>query len=656
MDLQEYLEIITKRKWIILILLIVIPLTTWIKLSLTPSIYEAETKIIIGTSDDQMSVSSIIGGRSGGFNFNRRPNLENEILFIKSKPIIKQVIEKLHLENDKGLPIHPCQIIGNLTLKIIPETSVLSIKFCNRDKTLASAILQTLTDVMIENNLKFQQTKLHSAKNFLISQLDIRKQSLRQAESRLQKYNENNSSFSIPHEMNNCLNQLTALTTEKIKLESEQRSLAEKEGLLNEKIAENANAPFSIIQPWKAELQPISIEKFSMDVQLKGVDSEINSLTQKLKKLAPKEFEFNRLKQELEIENEMYTEFIRSLEQIKLEEASQIPTIRIIEPAETKNRPVYPVPEKTVPIAATIGLILGLLIALVLEYFDNKLRTPKEIEKITGWPRLGVIPIIQEIDGQSGRTESLITLSPKSHVTESFQILRTNIHYSSFDKAIQTMLISSCIMGEGKTTVISNLAIAYARLGKKVVLIDSDMRKPKIHKTFKFENRIGLTNILVDKMPYQNVVHPVTELPNLSIITSGPIPPNPVELLESHSFKELVDTLKQNFDLILFDAPPLTAVTDAAILAHKLDGFMFDIDINVCPRLALKQIYELTKNLKIKVLGYVLNRFDFETRYGYYKSYKYYSYTYEKDDKTAIKTKRKKILDQKNVNDNNEKN
>ena len=653
MDFQEYLEIITKRKWIILIIALIIPLTTFVKLKLTTPIYEASTMIIF-EDQQELGLGDILGEKTS---FGRRPNLSNQIELIRSTPIIKQVIDTLNLKDKADKPLSPYAILKDIDIKSVRNTSIIEIKYKNSDKVSAAKILQSLAETTVINNVVTKKQNLGAAKQFIKNQLLTRQDRLLETETRIMLFDEKNSSFSLKHEITQYLSELSSITTEKIKMESQLRALEEKEKLLQEKILKNSSAPLSLLMPWKNELQPISMVKLALVVQLKSLNDEIYLLTQKLKRMAPKEFQYSRLERELDIENEIYTNFIRNLEKLKLQEAAQVPDMRIIEPAVTKSKPVYPTPGKTIPISFAIGIILGFGVAIALEYFDNRLRTPKEIEKITGWPKLGIIPLIQEIDDTTGRTESLIKLSPKSQVTESFQTLRTNIHYSSFDKEIRTILISSSVPGEGKTTIISNLAIAYARLGKKVLLIDADMRNPKIHKTFSMDNRLGLTNILADKLPYKDIVQNIKELNTLSIITSGPIPPNPVELIESKAFNEFLDELKKDFDLILFDAPPMAAVTDAAVLAHKLDTFLFTTDINVCPRPALKQSFETLSNLKIKVHGYVVNRFIFESRYGYYRygyKYKYYTYSYgqEKDAKGKQHTQKyikkdKKTKDEK---------
>jgi len=207
----------------------------------------------------------------------------------------------------------------------------------------------------------------------------------------------------------------------------------------------------------------------------------------------------------------------------------------------------------------------------------------------------------------------------KSPIAEAYRTLRTNIQFSKADGKLQTIMFTSAGPGEGKSTTIANAAVTLAQSGKQVILIDCDLRKPVQHKIFRKKNR-GLTNILVEEVPVQDFLQD-TEIENLRILTSGPIPPNPSELLGSRRMQELLDYLKTEADYLIIDAPPVIAVTDACVLASKVDGINLVIDSGaIRPEMAQK-----AKDLLIKanghILGVILNRVEIEEEHAYYYYY-----------------------------------
>lgn len=227
---------------------------------------------------------------------------------------------------------------------------------------------------------------------------------------------------------------------------------------------------------------------------------------------------------------------------------------------------------------------------------------------------------------------------PKSPISEAFRTLRTNIKFSSLDKPLKTILITSPIPGAGKSSVSINLALTMAQDKYKVILVDTDLRKPTIHKIFQQDNKTGLTNILVEDKKIKEVIRRLTDVdPNLYFIPSGPIPPNPSELLGSNRMKELLKELQEQADFVIFDSPPVIAVTDALVLATQVDGVVLILDFGKVPREAAKQTKELLEKVKANILGVILNKIDMEKEGQYYPYYYYYYY----GDETKKKKRRK---------------
>ncbi|PET70556.1 capsular biosynthesis protein [Priestia megaterium] len=207
--------------------------------------------------------------------------------------------------------------------------------------------------------------------------------------------------------------------------------------------------------------------------------------------------------------------------------------------------------------------------------------------------------------------------SPKDPVAEQYRTIRTNIQFSNVDQDIKTIVVTSSGAEEGKSTTTSNLATVYAQQGLNVLLIDADLRKPTGHYTFRLENHIGLTNVLTRQSTLAQAVQE-SEIPHLSVLTSGPIPPNPSELLASSQMAELLKEMKEQFDMIIFDTPPILAVADAQILANQVDGTILVVSSGKTEKDAALKSKELLSNAQGKLLGVVLNNRKVEEGNYYY--------------------------------------
>jgi tyrosine-protein kinase Etk/Wzc len=287
-------------------------------------------------------------------------------------------------------------------------------------------------------------------------------------------------------------------------------------------------------------------------------------------------------------------------------------------------------------LGALIGLGLGLGIVFVREYFDNSIKNVEEVEKL-GFNLLGTIPSIDvesaekkrikkwETEGEEIEARLVTHLDPKSPISEAYRTLRTNLAFTRIDNSMKTILVTSAGPKEGKSTTVANLAITLAQLGTKVVLIDSDLRRPVIHSIFGLDKDNGLTNFLMDSVPYDKVLQK-SLLDNLSIVTSGIVPPNPSELLGSKAMEDFIERLKNEFEVILFDSPPIIAVTDAAILCGRVDGVFLVVSAGSTNKDAILRARTLLDNVDARVLGALLNNLEIGSAYGssYYYYYHYY--------------------------------
>lgn len=303
-----------------------------------------------------------------------------------------------------------------------------------------------------------------------------------------------------------------------------------------------------------------------------------------------------------------------------------VENVQVIDKAQIPNRPIKPRPMLNMAIAGVLGIMGGIFLTFLLEFLDNTIKTQGDVEKHLGLPVIGAIPIVKDVE------DKLITLAnPKSPVSEAFRTLRTNIQFSSIDKEIKTIVVTSSSPSEGKSTIVSNFATTIAQSDKKVILIDCDLRKPRVHKTFDLNNLEGLTNILMGDKKLSDVVYIYENLENLNVITSGPIPPNPAELMGSKRMKEFLDEIKEEYDMVILDSPPVGLVTDSAVLSTIADGLILVTAVGQADIEMVKGAKELLNKVNANIIGVVLNKV--QTGMGSYYKYQYYNYYGEDNTK-----------------------
>ncbi len=308
-----------------------------------------------------------------------------------------------------------------------------------------------------------------------------------------------------------------------------------------------------------------------------------------------------------------------NLQQLKYTESLAKNSIDQLNPAIPNMTPVRPQPMRSAMLASLVGLLIAAAVVFLVAFLQDEIHDPEEITRKWGIPVLGMI------SSYNYHQSPLVTLSqPRSPVSEAFRSLRTSLQYSGVDNPLRTLLITSATPSEGKTSISANLATVMAQSERNVMVLDCDLRRPRIHKVFQVSNRIGLSDYFIRTSDRMDGVIKKTENPRVSVITSGSLPPNPSELLNSTRMNEVIDLLSQHFDHIVLDTPPLLAVTDALVLAPRVDGVILVIDPKRSKRAAVKHAIGQLKSVNANLLGVVLNNIKSKnSRYYYNKNYYY---------------------------------
>jgi succinoglycan biosynthesis transport protein ExoP len=295
--------------------------------------------------------------------------------------------------------------------------------------------------------------------------------------------------------------------------------------------------------------------------------------------------------------------------------------LEVIEEAPLPVTPIGSGAMMQVLLAGAIGLILAAGAAFFLEYLDDTIKSPEDMMRTTGLTTLGAI---SRISGENP-SEKLITVRhPKSPISEAYRVLRTNLQFSSLDQSLKSLVITSPNPMEGKSTTMANLGVVTAQAGKSVILVDSDLRRPMLHKIFGLPNKEGLTVALLQDGSMLDGHLQETGIDNLRVLTSGPLPPNPSELLGSQRMQHLVEQLEKEADIVMFDTPPALPVTDAAVLATQADGVLVVADAGKTRRAAARQAVENLRKVGVNLLGFAVNRLPLRGSGGYYYYYQYY--------------------------------
>ena len=369
------------------------------------------------------------------------------------------------------------------------------------------------------------------------------------------------------------------------------------------------------------------VKNSSLNTSISGFQEIVNNYEGKFNQLPKQSIELARLQRKSEALDKLYGLIEEKYQEALINEQSQPGNVLVVDKGRIDNKPAKP----NRLLIVLVGLVLGTGLAfgyiLIRDYFDNTVKTPEDIQRkninVLAW-----IPKIELFSGK-GKVEFIVANQPNSIPSEAFKALRTRVQFSNIDaEQFKTVLITSAAPQEGKTIVSVNLAGSFAQTGKKVLIIDCDLRKPRMHMIFEVNKKPGLVDYLFNQASLNEIIRPSNTIENLNYITAGTIPPNPAEILQSKAMLKFLDDMRSMFDMIILDSPPIVSVTDSEILSRVADGALLVVKADSTEVELMQHAVELIRNERSPFLGVVLNNFVYKSGYGaYYKYYYYYSHT-----------------------------
>ncbi|QCT93969.1 polysaccharide biosynthesis tyrosine autokinase [Caminibacter mediatlanticus TB-2] len=641
----------------------------------TKEVLEKSSPIIIKVFNGENIVLTIKPLNQRQFKLLKYNNIDIDKIFefnntIKLNNIKFEIIKKSPLDLDskyKILNLNKVKVADALKNKVnvsllAQKSSILKVEYSDNIPSRAANFINTLLNVYIQESIQNKTKQANQTLEFIDKQLKIISKKLAESELALENYKKTHKIVDLTTEAQNILMKLNDL-------ETQYNSLKLKENLIKfieDKIKNGSDISIisanilddKVLSELISQLQQLILKKqnllleytekypevVSVNNQIKTINQMILNRIQNLKSviesnkktlenmilnyenmlsnMPQNERKLIDLQRVYQVNEKIYSYLLEKRAATALAKSSIISNNRIIDSALIPNSPYKPKKIRLIIIAIIVGLFIGLAFIYIKELFNDKIRSIEDIEKETDAPIVGTVPHFK-------KTNIILKVfeSPKSSIAEAFRTIRTNIRFLSKDARLIT--VTSTVPNEGKTTLSSNLASIYSLAKKKTVVVNLDMRKPTLHTVFNVPNDVGVSNILSGEVEVDKAIKK-TKFSNLDVITSGPIPPNPGELIQNEEMDKMINYLKNNYDIIIFDTPPVGLVVDAISVLTKADVNLYIFRANYSKKEFIKTLNDLKNNKKIPGLGIVLNDVKDKSVYGYGYGYGYGYYTDKK--------------------------
>jgi len=566
-----------------------------------------------------------------------------------------------------------------------PNASLFQISYRGTKRTLVPDVANAFATSFLDQRRTVKKTEARSTGSFLRDQAAELLTQLNAAEEELQTFREEEQVVALESEAQSQVERLAELETKRTGLVSERDALrnllsgidaASADGrpdyrrlvafptFLENRTIQNLVQALTTAEQQRTELRarwkPTHPGMQALDIEIHGLEDQLGAIGKNymsslsdqlasldavlarfgsdLETIPARELQYARLKRRTELLTDLYSMLETRLKETEISEAVEDPSARVVEPAVVPRRPVAPKPARNLALAGFLGLMAGLGLAFVRAQMDQTIHADDEVDDVLGVPVLSRVPPIEAVAGNGrGRRGGLVThTAGRSLPAESFRALRTNVIYARASRLTREIIVTSPGAKDGKSTTASNLAVTFAQHGRKTLLVDADLRRSVQHAIFGIDRKPGLCDYLGGRVSLEEVVCPSSE-PNLFIVPAGGTPSNPSELLGSPLMTYLIQHSRETYDAVIFDSPPVLAVTDAAVLAGMADGVLLVVRAGRTQRPAAKDAIEELRRVGATLLGVVVNDAEAGGRYGY--RYRYY-YDYYGDAESGTTSER----------------
>jgi capsular exopolysaccharide synthesis family protein len=558
------------------------------------------------------------------------------------------------------------RFLADLTISPIRNSRLVDVRFRSPSAAQSANVANALAKAFIEQHLEFKYTATREASEWLGERLGEQRKQVESTEQALQRYRETTDAISLEDRQNIIVQKLgdlnaavTRAKTERLQKEAAYNQIRAVQNDRNTVDTIPAILSNSFIQQQKSELADLQRQQAQLSDRLgprhpdmvkvglaihnaeTKIQGEIAKVVQSMRNdhqqaLAQEQSLVNALDQQKQealqlnrkgitygvltrdaaMNRQIFDSLMQRTKETGISGELRTSNIRVVDPAETPRGPASPNTRNNLLLAIFGGATLAVGLAFFFEYLDNRIKSPEEVKQHLGLPFLGMVPDLFDKTIEN----PLLNNGVPANFSESFKAIRTNVLLSSADEGARAIMITSTGPGEGKTVVSCNLAVALAQADQRVLLIDADLRKPRVHQMFAQVQAPGLSNVLAGNAKASESVHK-TAVPGLWVIPAGLRPPNPAELLGSKRFKDFLASLGQHFDWIVIDTPPVMAVTDASVVAHLAQSVLFVIGAEMTSRHAAQRALDQLERAKAKFVGAVLNRVDLKHNPYYYSQY-----------------------------------
>jgi len=754
--LYDYLEVLLRRKWVVIIFFVTLVVTVAISTYRMTPIYESIATILI-EEREAWEIPTILTEFTGL----KTSKIQSEIEVIKSRTIAEKVVKKLNYDvnisdisnglapqltnivipdklinktflvkfQDKekfivtsngskigsgsvgspftgsqgisltiketnahngtsfeikkiSLPTALNQLMNNTSVTPIKNTNVVKISTKDSSKQMAADMANSIVEFYREHDVKARSQQASQVIQFIEQQLNPVQRKVDESLSALAEYKSKTNVTDLREGTRSLIGNVADLEKEKVELVVKQYQV---NSLYNE-IQKNASSVspsalsflgdavvqdiisnISILESKRKSLYADYTEKHpqvvaltaeinelknkasssimsilkSLNTNIGNLSAEIERFKNQLKKLPEKEKNLADLVRNVEVNSELHKFLMEKQNEANIMYASTLSQTQIVDKAISPSKPIKPQTRLNIILAIILGLFGGVGLAFFMDYLDNSIKSHHDVEKRLGLPVFGSIPYVPANKAEFFSTRDLVHLNPRGLITleskksvtaESFRSLRTNLQFAVTEKKGKVFHITSPEAAEGKTTITANLGIILALMGSKTLIIDLDLRKPKIHHIFGINKEPGITNLLTKKATFAEIIRPA-DIEHLYLIPAGIIPPNPSELLSQQNLSGLLNELRGQFDYILLDSPPVLAVTDAQLLGRLADTTFIVMELGETKLPAAEYAIKQLRNVDINVAGAIINKVKPSTGYGYYNYYYYYHQYYGDEQK-----------------------